>query len=186
MQDFTIVFVHGTGGHDADWFPNIAKELEKRKVTFRIPKLPDQKPIQAKDWLSGVHKVVKEIKNPIVFVGYSLGTRAILLYLEKHKLRATHIILVAAFSNNIMNALRGGNKYPSFFQHRVNTDLIKQFVPNITILHSKDDKIIPFSQAVELSKELNAELRTFKEKGHFYEPEYFVDVLSVLEEKLGI
>lgn len=186
MDKFTIVFVHGTGGHDADWFPNIAKELKSRQVLFEIPALPNQLPIQVETWLSGLHNTVKQIETPIVFVGYSLGTRTILLYLENHNLTVKHVFLVAAFSNEIKDTVRGSNEYPSFFTHAINTEIIRKKVENITILHSTDDDSIPYEQAVELSKELGAELLTYQDKGHFYRPEYSKDILSVLEEKLGI
>ena len=186
MDKFTIVLVHGTGGYDADWFPNIAEALEKRRVPFTIPTLPTKKPIFVDTWLKELHKTVKKFHAPIVFVGYSLGTRTVLLYLEKYQPRVQHVFFVSAFSNDTKNALRNDNDYPSFFTHKINTKNILQNVPAFTILHSTDDDSIPYEQAIELSGELSAELITFQGKGHFCKPEYFKDVLSVLEKKLGI
>lgn len=186
MKDFTIVFIHGTGGHDADWLPNLGEEMEKRNIPFKIPALPVTTPIQANDWIDGLHKVVSSINGPIIFVGYSLGTRAVLLYLEKYKKKVSHIFLVATFSNDTKNAEKNNSKYSSFFTNKINTEVVKKNVGKVTILHSKDDWSIPYDQAIELSEEIDAELISYKDKGHFTSPDCSKDILEVLEDKLNI
>ena len=186
MRDFTIVFVHGTGGPDADWLPSIGEEMKRRHVSFEIPALPTTIPIQVDDWINGLHKTVSNIRGPIIFVGYSLGTRAVLLYLEKYKMKADHIFLVAAFSNDTKNTKMESGEYSSFFTNKIDTRAIKENVGKITILHSEDDWCIPYSQAVELSKEIGAELISYKDKGHFTDPDCYKDVLEILVNRVEI
>lgn len=186
MNDFEIILVHGTGGHNADWFPALTQELNKRGISYQLPQLATKPPIQVEEWLRGVHNVVNSATKPIVFIGYSLGTRAILLYLEKHNVNMKHIFFIAAFSHKSHPGAEDSNKYSSFFKHDIDTNPIKNQTKNITILHSKDDDIIPYQQAMELSEELNADLITYQGKGHFYQPEDVEDILLVLEKKLSI
>lgn len=179
-----VIVVHGTGGHDADWLPSIGEKLNQLNIQFKIPHLPNEKPIHARDWITGIHDYVKVINGSITFVGYSLGTRAILLYLEKYPIKAEHVLLVAAFANDVKNAKADDGEYHSFFTHKIDTVKIKKNVGDITILHSEDDWSIPYEQAVELSKELNAELITYKDRGHFTDSKCADDVLKVLKDKL--
>lgn len=186
MSEYTIVFIHGTGGAEADWLPNISKELAKLGILNVIPKLPNKTPLKVNDWLDGLHKVVKDIPSSIVFVGYSLGTRTALLYLDKYERRTKAIFLVAAFSNNLSNALMTNGKYASFFSYEIDMNKLKDLVEMRYIVHSVDDDSIPYSQAVELSGDLDAKLITFQGKKHFCNPEYYLDILAILKDKLNI
>ncbi len=52
-------------------------------------------------------------------------------------------------------------------------------------MHSKDDDSIPYEQGVEIANSLHAELVTYEDRGHFYEPENAPYVLNELQKKLN-
>lgn len=186
-SNFKIIFVHGyTASSQADWYPNISSELEKLNVDFAVPDLPGGQNPHAREWLRVIHEVVSKVKKPIVLVGHSLGTRAVLLYLERYRVQVEKVLLIAAFANDTTNAKRhGGKKYPDFFEHKIDIEKIKPLVGKFIVMHSKDDNSIDHKQGFVIAKDLGADLITFKNRGHFSEPENAKYVLEVLRKELS-
>ena len=84
MTDFKIIFVHGyTASSKVNWYPEVAKSLTAMGVDFAIPDLPGGWHPHSEKWLDIIDKEVKAAGKPVVLVGQSLGTRAVLLYLDK-------------------------------------------------------------------------------------------------------
>lgn len=185
-KDFKIIFVHGyTASSRADWYPNIARELTKLGVDYVVPDLPGGDHPHAADWLDVIHKTVSETKKPLVFVGHSLGTRTVLLYLEKYKPKAEAVFLIAAFANRLENARRyDGDGYPDFFDHKIDIENIKPLVKKFVVMHSKDDPL-DYEQGVEISNQLGAKLITYKDRSHFSDPKNAPLVLEVLRKELN-
>lgn len=181
-MDYKIIFAHGyTASPQADWYPNISRELKKRKIDFAVPFLPGGLHPKSKVWIEKIHQEVKKTKKPIILVGHSLGSRAVLLYLDKYPRRIMMVLLIAAFSNDTQNAQRhDGTTYPDFFEYKINLEKIKSLVGKFIIMHSKDDSALDYSQGVEVAKDLGAELITYKDRDHFSEPENYKYVLEVL------
>ena len=166
-----VVVIHGyNGSSHVDWFPPLAQKMQADRVNYTIPDLPGGEYPQAEAWLQTVHTNLVGKQEPYIFVGYSLGTRAALLYLEKYAVKTPLVVLVAAFSNSTANAQKRNGVYASFFTHEINLTKIKRQVGKIIILHSKDDTTVEYAQAVELAKDLGADLITFENKGHFSDP----------------
>ncbi len=192
MSPFRIVFVHGyTASSKVDWYPSISKELTKEGVDYSIPDLPGHNLPHADKWLKKIHEIISESNKPLVLVGHSLGTRAVLLYLERYRPQIEKVFLISAFANRTENAYRNdGETYPDFFDHKIDLEVIKTLVKKFIILHSKEDSNDPpisgidYQQGVELGKELGAELITFKGKKHFSDPENAPYILDVLKKEL--
>jgi predicted alpha/beta hydrolase family esterase len=186
MTNFRIVFVHGwTASHTEDWYPNMAKELDKLDVDYVIPDLPGGEHPHAIDWLYMLHKIIETANKPIILVGQSLGTRAVLLYLEKYQRKVEKVFLIAALANRLENASRKNYAYPDFFDHVIDLEKIKSLVGKYIIMHSKNDPSIPIEQAVELSKDLNAELITYENNYHLNRPDDTNIILGELQKELN-
>jgi predicted alpha/beta hydrolase family esterase len=192
MSAFRIIFVHGyTASSNADWYPNISEELNKSGIDYSIPDLPGGELPHASEWLEKLHEIITKSDKPLVLVGHSLGTRAVLLYLEKYKIRVEKVFLISAFANKTENAHRNdGETYPDFFNHKIDLETIKSLVKKFIILHSKEDSDKPpisgidYEQGVELAKDLNAELITFEGRKHFSNPDNAPYILEVLKKEL--
>lgn len=184
-----IIFVHGyTASHTADWYPQISKELDTLEIPYTIPDLPGGKTPHADAWVEMIHKEVIKSREPIIMVAHSLGTRAALLYLEKYSDTHLHaLILVAPLANRLENAdRRNGEAYPDFFIHKIDLGKIKLLAPIRIVMHSMDDASVPYEQGRELSRDLDASLLTYRDRGHFSEPEnyeYTLDVIRNLMKK---
>src|SRR3989344_7034257 len=183
---FKIVFVHGyTASHLVNWYPKISQELNKLSWDYAIPDLPGGKRPHAKKWLKVLHQTIAASDKPLVLVGQSLGTRAVLLYLEKYRPKVEQVFLIAALANRLENAQRrGGGAYPDFFDHQININNIRPLVKQFFVLHSRDDSSIPYEQGVEIAKDLNAKLLTYENRDHLFEPENAAIILEVLKREL--
>ncbi len=185
-NDFKIIFIHGyTASSKENWYPNIGKELTKLGIDFAVPDLPGGEHPHASEWLETIHKTVLETNKPLVLVGHSLGTRAILLYLEKYKPKVKAVFLIAVFNNSLDNAWKyDEGAYPDFFEHKIDIEKVKPLSEKFVVIHSKDDEL-DYEHAVEISKDLDAKLITYEDRGHFAEPKNAPEILNILRKELG-
>ena len=178
----TIVFIHGyNASPEINWYPEMRHELDKLRIPYRMPALPGKDNPKIEEWLNIIDKTVKSIKGDVILVGHSLGTRALLLYLDRSRKPVKGVLLVSPFSNDIGNAGVPGRGYSDFFEHKINLSEIKKLSPKLIVMHSKDDQRIPFEQGRELAAELGADLALYEDKRHFSRPENAVDVLEQLK-----
>lgn len=187
MGSFKIVFVHGyTASSNADWYPAISPRLKKSNIDFVIPDLPGEEHPHAEEWLRVLHNEIIKTPKPLILVGHSLGTRTVLLYLEKYQPKNVRLaLLIAAFANRLENSQRrGGNAYPDFFEHLIDINRVRSLSKKFIVMHSKDDDSIDYEQGVEIAKDLNAQLIAYNGRFHFCEPENALYVFEVLKNEL--
>ncbi len=78
------------------------------------------------------------------------------------------VILIAAFNNNYKeNSKRRNGNYADFFEYALDIEKIKKLANKFIVVHSRDDDHIDYQQGVEIAKELDAELITYENMGHF-------------------
>lgn len=183
-----IIFVHGyNGSSKTDWFPKIAEKLDALEINYAIPDLPGNLHPQSQEWIKIIQREIKLSDKPVILVGYSLGTRAILLYLEKYKTKVSGVILIAPLGNDAKNANReNGTAYPDFFQYKIDLSEISKLNQKFVIIHSKDDSTIDYYEnGLPLAKKLGAQLITYKNKGHFNSPSNASEILKILRRELN-
>lgn len=187
-MDKKIIFVHGyTASSDADWYPALRPELDKLGVDYTVPDLPGGRYPKSAEWLKIIQQEFNKTDKPVVLVGHSLGTRAVLLFLDQFNVEADTVILIAPFSNEPENAhRRNGQAYPDFFEYKIDISKIKQQVKKFVIIHSEDDYSLNYhSQGESLAVELGIEITKFEDRGHFTLPEDAPYILEVLRKELG-
>lgn len=186
-SDFRIVFIHGyTASSQADWYPNISKELKKLNIDFAIPDLPGGEYPHASQWLETLHAEIQKSSKPLVLVGHSLGSRTVPLYLEKYRPKVKLVLLVAAFANRLENAKRRDEHYADFFGYKIDISKIKPLAGKFIVMHSKDDDSIAYEQGVKIAKDLGAQLLTYQDRGHFFDPQNAKTILEVLRKELNV
>jgi len=163
------VFIHGyTSSPQKEKWQIIANELDKAGVEYSIPALPGGENPHSEEWLRLIDEEVSSSRSPIVLIGHSLGTRAVLLYLDKFEKKVDTVILIAAFNNDYeKNRNRKNEHYADFFDYALDIEKIKGLANKFIVVHSKDDNSIDFSQGEEIARELGAELLTYEDMGHF-------------------
>jgi len=169
FKEKKVVIIHGyTSSPEKEKYQIISKELDMLGVDYSIPAMPGGKYPHSKNWLEVIDQEVNSTDKPVILVGNSLGTRAILLYLDKYQQKVDTVILIATFNNDFKkNRKRKEQHYQDFFEYALDIDQIKKLSNRFIVVHSKNDKSISYKQGVEMGRELKAELIIYKDAGHF-------------------
>jgi predicted alpha/beta hydrolase family esterase len=155
------------------WHPEFRQLIEasdNEVITLDLP--GDKYPIFT-EWYPIIEQAVRKTQYPVTLVGHSLGTRAVLLFLEQTELSVDSIVLIGPFDNNTDNAkFRDGN-YANFFEHMIDINQVKSKMKGeIKVIGSEDDANIPYIQAQNISRDLEGELITIPNSGHFLEAKW--------------
>jgi len=166
---YTIIDIPGYN-HNSEsmWHPDFRKYIIESGNEVITLNLPGGKYPVFREWYPIIERAVAEAGNPVILVGHSLGTRAVLLFLEQTTQIVENIILIAPFDNSLINSsFRNGN-YANFFEHLIDIEKVKSKVKGeIKVIGSEDDANIPYIQSQNIASDLSAELITIPNSGHF-------------------
>ncbi len=163
-----VILIHGyTSSPRKKKYQIISNELDNLGIDYSIPAMPGGTNPKAKEWLEVIDSEVKKTAKPLVLVGHSLGTRAIILYLDRYEREVDTVILISAFDNNIKNKKLEENNIVGFFDYPVDIGKIRKLVNKIIVVHSIDDDSIDYEQGKRIGSQLKAQLITYKKMGHF-------------------
>ena len=178
-----VIFVHGyTSSSTENWYPNISKELDKLGVDYSIRDFPGGEYPHSKEWLEILDREIHSTDKPTILVGHSLGTRAILLYLNKTEKVFDAVILIAPPGNNVEKWEKySEGRVADFFEHKIDLSNIQSRAKKFIVVHSKDDSDVPYEEGVEIAQGLNAKLITLEGRDHMSAPENYTYVLDVLK-----
>lgn len=178
-----VLIIHGWDSiADEGWRGWLRKELTGRGMTVIAPQMPHAaKPILA-EWLALMHSIVTQPSEEWMLIGHSLGTVAILRYLESVKDTAQigAAILVSAFYDSL-----GIPELENFVSAPLQWERIKLAAKKFFLLNSDNDRYIPLSQAYELRDKLAAELRIEHNAGHFSSHEGYAELPILLDTVLA-
>lgn len=164
----SVLIIHGYKSYPNDcWFPWLKKELEKRRFEVAILHLPNPQKPKKKLWVTSIKSAIKRPNQNIFLVGHSLGSIAILRYLEtlKHDEMIGGVINVAGR----LIKRKGNSKHPTanFFSDSIHWKKIKKHCNTFVGIYSIDDPIVSLENGYKFRKNLNAKLIILKNKGHF-------------------
>ncbi len=164
------ILVHGLAGSPNNhFFPWLRKELKKRGIPSKAPKLPHPFLPVRNEWVDTLAAAVEDPAQTIL-IGHSLGCPTILEYLEKHRGRKKFqlVILVAGFGRHFLNP--DVEKFQSRLLHwhesSADFEKIRSKSKKFVCINSTDDPLVPYAEGKWLAKQLKAELVTEK-KQHF-------------------
>ncbi len=171
---YTVIDIPGynhTSQHS--WHPELKSLLEKQGHEVKPLDLPGGKYPVFMEWYPIIEQSVQEAQYPVLLMGHSLGTRAVLLFLEKTLYRVNRVVLIAPFDNHTSNgSFRDGN-YANFFSQEVDISRIKNHIQNnVIIIGSEDDMNIPYIQAQNIAADLGGELISIPNSGHFLDAKW--------------
>lgn len=175
-----IILVHGFNANpEMNFHPWLAERLREQGHEVVTPTLP----LSTKDEIDvpTIVETMKEqvgfLKNEDILLGHSLGAFVILQYLEAVEMTETPraVVLVAApwkVKNPVLRRL---------FLADLDADVLMWKSREFVVVHSEDDKLVPFEHGKKLAERLKAKLVSSKEDGHFMEGEYPV-LLKTIED----
>lgn len=190
-----VFIVHGFGGiPNAGWMSWIMKELSKERTYSCVLPMPDSKKPVVSKWIEEIaHAVDNSSEDEIFLVGHSLGSTAILKYLEStpENKKISCVILVSGLISPLdpENEQSVYRAIDSFVIPKIDLSKVKGKVGKIIVLHSKDDPAVPFHHGEVISKALDCEFIQTEKGGHFYilaEPVCyeFPELLNILNKEL--
>lgn len=164
-----VILIHGyTSSPKKKKYQIISKELNHLGAEYSIPVMPGGERPRSEEWLKIIDEEVKNSAGPVILVGHSLGTRAVLLYLDKFNEKVDAVILIAAFNNDFENNGKINNGiFADFFESAIDIEKVRKLSDKFIVAHSKDDEVIDYKQGVEMADNLKAELITYENAGHF-------------------
>lgn len=163
-----VVLMHGKNtSPNEKWYPWFAKEIKKRGIEFIAPKLLEADDPEINAWMTELDKTNPD-KNTIL-VGHSRGGVAILRWLEKlpKGKKIKKVILISVNSGSSEKRNKTENNKGFFTKEGYDFEKIKSHCSNFVVIHSKDDKWVPFEAGEKNAKGLGAEFKVYENKGHF-------------------
>lgn len=174
-----VILVHGwNGSPEEGWKPWLKNELEKQGFDVIVPAMPNPQHPNRELWLSKLEEVIGVPDDNLYFVGHSLGCIAVMRYLESLGInqKVAGVILVAGFTSN-----NGFPDFDSFFQSKIDWNLIKSNAKKFVAIHSTNDPYVSMHYSNFFKENLGAEIIVEQNKGHFFGDDGVLELPSVLE-----
>ncbi|MDE1768702.1 MAG: serine hydrolase family protein [Candidatus Micrarchaeota archaeon] len=171
--------IHGwEGSPEGNWFPWLKDMLQKKGFEVHAPHMPDPSMPKEGRW---VDKLVEEVGYPdseVYLIGHSLGSIAILRYLEQLKSgkEVGGCLLVAGFTEDI-----GIDQISDFFKKPINWDTINSHCRKFVAIASNNDQYVALKYADILQEKLGARKIIEPGMGHFQTKELHVALNEILK-----
>jgi len=159
-----VFIIHGfQGSPNGGWRPWLMAELEKLDIYACALPMPNPENPSCEDWVSHIALAIKNNSDDEIFlVGHSLGSPAILRYLESNSAQQiSGSVLVSGPSEKNDN-----RKIDSFLDHDFDFEKIKAKCKSFTVIHGDNDPLVPLDNAKFLSQNLSCELVVVENGGH--------------------
>ncbi len=163
-----VVLMHGKNTNPSEkWYFWLKKEIERKGINFIAPELPEPEDPILDKWLEELDKT--KPNEETILIGHSRGGVAVLRWLEKlpESKKIKKVILVAANNPTVSEKNQKKDTHGFYELGPYNFDKIKSHCENFVVLHSKDDKWVPFEAGEENTKGLDAKFKVYDNKGHF-------------------
>jgi predicted alpha/beta hydrolase family esterase len=165
-------------------------ELAQQGIYACALPMPDPYSPKKEKWVDLISKSVENPNKDIYLVGHSLGSTAILRYLESlpETSKIGGVILVSGPFEILDLGIKDSSlrKIDNFLDTPFNFEHIKKICSKFVVIHGDNDSKVPFSHAKEFSKNLDCSLVSIHDGGHlggsdgFYKLSELHDVLKVM------
>jgi len=177
-----VILVHGfNSSPDQNFHPWLAQQLRDRGFQVVVPTLSLRSDAEFKlsDVIEEMKKQIGAVKSDDIYLGHSLGALVMLNFLEAVEMTETPraAILVGAPWKVAKPELR------QLFLADLDADVVIWKTREFFVVHSKDDKLVPFEHGQKLSAYLKAKLIETETDGHYMDAEY--PTLLALVEKIA-
>jgi uncharacterized protein len=179
-----VILVHGfNASPQMNFHPWLADTLRDMGFEVETPELPlsTNDPLNLPEIIESMKDQVGYLKSDDILLGHSLGAFIILQYLEAVEMTETPraVLLVSAPWKVSRPELR------QLFIADLDADVLMWKAREFFVLHSKDDKLVPFEHGERLAKQLKAKLLKVDGRGHFMGEKYplLAEIIKRISEK---
>lgn len=176
------IIIHGAYGNpDENWFPWLAKELEKIRYEVRRPEFPTPENQNLITWISKLEEVWQPNEDTIL-IGHSIGAAFVLRVLMQHNgVPVKAAFLVSGFVSQLGNP-EFDELNASFLEEPFNWGVIKKNCQDFYVYHSDNDPYVLLEKAEELAGNLGVEVKLVSGAGHFNEAAGYTQFEKILED----
>lgn len=177
-----VYLVHGfTANSQAQWFPWLKDEMNKRGVGCIIPDMPDSDQPYLKQWMSKMENNFVDIDQNTILIGHSLGCITILQYLQEKNVDVKAVIMVSGFMDRA-DLKDDSTCLDTFFNNKPDLSKIKERVESRVVITAIDDDIIASEASKIMAERLDAKIIVLNEGKHFIERDGYFDFPVLLTE----
>lgn len=176
------IIVHCWEGYpEYCWYPYAKHQLERRGFKVEVPFFIDPLPLLSK-WLDKIRKTIGEPDENTFLIGHSLGSVAVLKYLQslQKNERIGGVVLVAGFTNDL-----GFRPLYNFFNNPLDFEKIRQHCDKFVLIASDNDPYVDDYHTDVLQHRLKADVM-IRHCGHFTEDKNKSQYLELPELVLAI
>lgn len=178
----TTIDIHGyNGSSKSNWHPRLKELLTESGETVIAPDFPGGRSPVYTDWEPLIANAVEQSDELITVIGHSLGTRALLRFLEEHDIQVDRGVLVGPFANWTSNASFREGAYANFFDRELDISKVRAMAKEWIVIGSLDDSRIPFEQSEVIASELGARLVAVPDSDHFLDEKWADLIVEELE-----
>lgn len=188
-----FLILHGTmGSPDGNWFPWLAKELEKLGQTAVRPKLPTPKGQNPTEWTKVIKETINSLGNDdeIVIVAHSMSPWASCYYLGETNNKIKYAFFVSPFAEQIDDEEPFKSLIQPFADGKVNWDKVKENCQDITCFVGDNDPYVSLDVAKRFVKLSGAKQLIIVPKGGHLNEEFgytsFPLLLDTIRKELKI
>jgi len=183
-----IYLIHGWGGSSGGgWFSWLKRSLEKQDFEVYVFDMPDSDNPKIEKWVKYLEKNIKDIDENTFLIGHSIGSQAIMRFLEKlpQNTKIGGAIFVAGWFNLKENSYESKKEEmiaKPWINTKIDFEKVKDHANNFLAIFSDDDPFVPLSDIELFKKRLNAKTSLLKNKGHFDTLEEFEEAYKKIKE----
>jgi predicted alpha/beta hydrolase family esterase len=173
-----MILVHGYQANpDMNFHPWLRRELTARGFEVVSPPLPFSGEADPMECLKELERTVGRVDAQTMLLGHSLGGVLALRFLEAAEAAAPPqaVILVGT-----PWSIKSENARP-FFLTEFDFEVVMWKAREFVVVHSKDDRLVPFDHAEKYAKVLEADLIATEGDGHYMGLEYPVLLKTILQ-----
>jgi predicted alpha/beta hydrolase family esterase len=164
-----VILMHGKDATPENkWYPWFRDSMKDVGCDFIAPALPHADDPVMDEWLHELDNCASD--EDTVLVGHSRGGVAIMRYLEKMSVdtKVKAVVLIATNSGALGDrSIPTESNYGFYTAEGYDFEQIKSHCDTFFVMHSKDDKTVPYESGVKNSVGLGVELMTFTDRRHF-------------------
>ena len=168
-----VFIIHGWAGFPEEcWFIWLKDELEKKGFKAFVPQMPNADEPKIKEWVGFLKKIVKSPDKETYFVAHSIGSQAVIRYLESlpTDVKIGGALLVGPWFSLIEETsyedeLDKKTAKP-WLETPIDFEKVKKHTNNFSAIFSDNDQFVPLSDSKLFKKRLNAKIIILHNKKH--------------------
>jgi hypothetical protein len=175
-----LYIVHGYGASPSDhWFSWLKNAMEKKGASVSIVNLPAPDAPQPNEWQQALESQVASLDEGTYFVAHSLGSIALLRFLEGVQGKTIGGYLLVSGFNNSLPALP---QLDSFKKPTIDYGRLVDIASNRVVVSAIDDPSVPHAFSESLANSLKAKFVSVQRGGHFLGSDGFTEFPLVINE----